>query len=176
MESFNGRVRDELLDVEQFSCLAEAVVVIEDYRQDYLHAADAPRDRDGFGIPPTQRNFERFQRLAFFDLDSARRRDGEWIDAFSIYTRTRAAVPHVKRTMRQLVNVGAKPVPDAELRRIEVPTTLLWGRHDRFVPLALADAASTRLGWSLHVIDEAGHVPHIERPESFRAALSGESG
>jgi putative transposase len=35
VESFNGRVRDELLDVEQFSCLAEAVVVIEDWRQDY---------------------------------------------------------------------------------------------------------------------------------------------
>src|SRR5919112_1719069 len=35
VESFNGRVRDELLDVEQFSCLAEAVVVIEDWRKDY---------------------------------------------------------------------------------------------------------------------------------------------
>jgi Integrase core domain len=28
-------VRDELLDVELFSCLAEAQVVIEDWRQDY---------------------------------------------------------------------------------------------------------------------------------------------
>lgn len=28
-------VRDELLDVEQFSCLAEARVVIEDWREDY---------------------------------------------------------------------------------------------------------------------------------------------
>jgi putative transposase len=35
VESFNARVRDELLDVEQFSCLAEAIVVIEDWRQDY---------------------------------------------------------------------------------------------------------------------------------------------
>ena len=35
VESFNGRLRDELLDVEQFSCLTEAVVVIEDWRQDY---------------------------------------------------------------------------------------------------------------------------------------------
>jgi putative transposase len=35
VESFNGRLRDELLDVEQFSCLAEAVVVIEGWRQDY---------------------------------------------------------------------------------------------------------------------------------------------
>jgi len=28
-------VRDELLDVEEFSCLAEAKVLIEDWRQDY---------------------------------------------------------------------------------------------------------------------------------------------
>jgi putative transposase len=35
VESFNGRVRDELLDVEQFSCLAEAKVLIADWREDY---------------------------------------------------------------------------------------------------------------------------------------------
>jgi transposase InsO family protein len=28
-------VRDELLDVEEFSCLAEAKVVISDWREDY---------------------------------------------------------------------------------------------------------------------------------------------
>jgi putative transposase len=35
VESFHARVRDELLDVEEFSCLAEAKVVIEDWREDY---------------------------------------------------------------------------------------------------------------------------------------------
>ena len=34
VESFHSRVRDELLDVEQFTCLAEARVVIEDWRED----------------------------------------------------------------------------------------------------------------------------------------------
>lgn len=33
-ESFNSRVRDELLAVESFSYLAEVKVLIEDYRQD----------------------------------------------------------------------------------------------------------------------------------------------
>ncbi len=37
VESFNGRVRDELLDVEQFSCLAEARVLVADWREDYNH-------------------------------------------------------------------------------------------------------------------------------------------
>ena len=35
VESFHSRVGDELLDVEEFSCLAEARVVIEDWREDY---------------------------------------------------------------------------------------------------------------------------------------------
>lgn len=35
VESSNARVRDELLDVEQFSCLAEARAVIGDWREDY---------------------------------------------------------------------------------------------------------------------------------------------
>ena len=37
VESFGSRVRDELLAVELFSCLAEAQVLIEDWRQDYNH-------------------------------------------------------------------------------------------------------------------------------------------
>jgi putative transposase len=35
VESFNSRVRDELLAVEVFSCLAEVKVMVEDFRRDY---------------------------------------------------------------------------------------------------------------------------------------------
>lgn len=35
VESFHSRVRDELLNIEEFACLAEARVVIEDWREDY---------------------------------------------------------------------------------------------------------------------------------------------
>jgi putative transposase len=35
VESFGSRVRDELLSVEPFSCLAEARVMVEDFREDY---------------------------------------------------------------------------------------------------------------------------------------------
>jgi putative transposase len=35
VESFGSRVRDELLSVELFSCLAEAKVMVEDWREDY---------------------------------------------------------------------------------------------------------------------------------------------
>ncbi len=37
IESFNGRLRDELLNLWQFDSLLEAKVIIEDWRNDYNH-------------------------------------------------------------------------------------------------------------------------------------------
>jgi 2-hydroxymuconate-semialdehyde hydrolase len=124
-----------------------------------------------FDLRPSEKNAERFDRFAFFDFDAAKRRDDGWLEAWSAYARERATVPHVKRTMRRLIKTYTKAIPDAELRRIEVETTLVWGSDDRFVRLAVAERASARLGWPLRVIDEAGHVPHIERTEAFLDAL-----
>jgi pimeloyl-ACP methyl ester carboxylesterase len=124
-----------------------------------------------FDLRPSKKNADRFDYFAFFDFDAAKRRDGEWLEAWSLYARERARVPHVKRTMRQLIKSGKKQVAEAQLRRISVPTSLIWGSHDRFVPLSVAEWASARFGWPLRVIDEAGHVPHIERAEVFSDEL-----
>jgi 2-hydroxymuconate-semialdehyde hydrolase len=129
-----------------------------------------------FGLRPTARNSERFERFALLDLDAVRRRDPEWFEAFDAYLRARAAVPHVKRTMRRLVGAETKPVPPAELGRVTVPVSLLWGRQDRMVPVAVARTASARYGWPLHLVDDTAHVPHIERPAEFVEALTAAAG
>lgn len=125
-----------------------------------------------FGMRPTARNAERFDRWALLDLDETRERDPVWFDAFQTYSRARATVPHVKRTMRRLVAAGKKQIPVDDLRRIAVPTTLLWGRQDRMVTLDIAEWASARAGWPLELIDDAGHAAHLDQPESFVQALS----
>ena len=125
-----------------------------------------------FDLRPSEQNAERFDQFAFFDFDAAKRRDDGWLEAWSLYTRQRAMVPHVKRTMRRLIKTCTKQIPEADLRAIEVPTTLIWGSHDRFVSLSFAERASARLDWPLRVIDDAGHVPHIERTEAFLNALA----
>lgn len=124
-----------------------------------------------FTLRPTPRNAERFDRFALLDLDATRRRDPGWFAAFSAYTTARAKVRHVKATMSQLLKAGTRRVPEADLRAIGVPVAMLWGRHDRMVPVHLAEMAAARLGWPLHVIDGAAHAPHIEQPEPFVAAL-----
>jgi 2-hydroxymuconate-semialdehyde hydrolase len=125
-----------------------------------------------FAARPTAANADRFQRFALLDRDATLWRDPEWFEAFDAYTRARAGEPLVKKTMRQLVAAETKAIPDAQLGRIDLPTTLLWGRHDRMVPLEIAERASARYGWPLHVIDHAAHAPHIEQPEAFVAALT----
>ena len=125
-----------------------------------------------FAIRPTPRNAERFDRFALLDLDATRQRDAGWFDAFVDYTRSRARIPHVKKTMRELIATQTKPIVDRDLERITVPTTLLWGHHDRMVPLSVGEAAAARHGWPLRVIDGAAHAPHIEQPEAFVEALT----
>jgi len=44
-------------------------------------------------------------------------------------------------------------------------------RNDRAVRLGVAEDASASYGWPLHVIDDAGDDPKLERPEAFLAAL-----
>jgi len=124
-----------------------------------------------FGIRPSRRSIERFAKWAFVPPEASRRPDREWFEALLAYDVACAKLAHVQRTMRQLIGIGKKRIPDEELRRIAIPTALLWGRHDRMVPLRVAEEAHTRLGWPLHVVEDAGHVPHVDCPESFLRAL-----
>lgn len=60
----------------------------------------------------------------------------------------------------------------AALRAVACPTLLLQGRHDRLVPLAAAlEAARMRPDWSVHVFDHLGHVPQLEDPAAWLAAV-----
>jgi hypothetical protein len=41
------------------------------------------------------------------------------------------------------------------------------------VPLRVGEFASSRYGWPLHVMDDAGHVPNVEDPTTFVSTLHG---
>src|SRR6266542_3043038 len=124
-----------------------------------------------FNVRPSERNNARFADWAFLDPDRTRRRDPEWYDAFMAYGLSRGADPQVKRTMRQLIKAGSKKITDADLQGISVRVALLWGKRDRMVPVRIAELASSKFGWPLHLVEDAGHVPHIEQPDDFLDAL-----
>lgn len=124
-----------------------------------------------FSIRPTEKNNARFAEWAILDTSRTRSLDPGWYDAFMAYGLSRGKVREVKRTMKQLVKAGTKQIDEPVLHGIQVPVTLICGRHDRMVPIRIAEGAHAAFGWPLHVIEDAGHVPHIEQPDAFLQAL-----
>jgi pimeloyl-ACP methyl ester carboxylesterase len=54
------------------------------------------------------------------------------------------------------------------LRRIDIPTLVLWGARDRFtLPEYGASFAAAIPAARFEVLEAAGHYPHIEQPERF---------
>jgi abhydrolase domain-containing protein 6 len=62
------------------------------------------------------------------------------------------------------------------LGEIDVPTSLIWGAYDGVLPLSYAEALQQAIrGSSLHVLEGAGHIPHLQQPERFLACLTATS-
>ncbi len=107
-----------------------------------------------------------------FDLDALRSRMAQHWQAFVTYNVALARTPRVHVALHQLMEHFALPaIAPAVLERIDVPTALVWGRHDRATPLASAQAASLRHGWPLHVIDHANDDPPVEQPDAMARVL-----
>ncbi len=82
--------------------------------------------------------------------------------------------PGVKRTMRQVAKVGLTgSIPEGDLAKISMPVALIWGRRDPPGPRrsASGERLSARLGWPIRMVEDAGHLPHVEQPEAFVDAL-----
>jgi pimeloyl-ACP methyl ester carboxylesterase len=120
---------------------------------------------------PSERTQRGFLRQVAVDPARVRALMGERWAASQAYNLDRARTPSVRAANRRMLReLGTKVIPPAELARIAVPTALIWGRHDRVMRLRIAEAASARYGWPLHVIEDAGHFA-AEQPEAFRGAL-----
>jgi pimeloyl-ACP methyl ester carboxylesterase len=121
---------------------------------------------------PTERTHTDLWHHCAFDLETLRRLMGERWPPFEAYNLDRARTPSVQAAVGALMEqVGAPAIPSSDLARIEVPTTLIWGRHDRATPLAVAEEASARFGWPLHVIEACNDDPPVEQPEALLRSL-----
>ena len=58
------------------------------------------------------------------------------------------------------------------LHRIACPTLVLWGRHDKMVPLAHGECYVQHIpGAKLHVLENCAHMLPFEKPREFAAAV-----
>jgi pimeloyl-ACP methyl ester carboxylesterase len=64
------------------------------------------------------------------------------------------------------------PMLKRRLHRIKVPTRLIWGERDGIVKPAYGKAYADAIsGATFKAIPGAGHLPQLEQPEAFMAAL-----
>ena len=125
-----------------------------------------------FLAQPTDTTHDLLWRQCALDLDGLRARMGERWEPFRAYNVENASRPSGMAALGALMEqFGAPAIEPAVLERIAVPTSLIWGRHDLATPLAAAEAASTRYGWPLRVIEDCADDPPVEQPEAFAEAL-----
>lgn len=125
----------------------------------------------GFMARPSEGTYGWFMKHCAHDREALRGRMGDRWKTFVAYNVELARSPKSKAAGRLFREVGLPRIPPEALERIDVPTGLIWGRHDRALPLRIAEEASERHGWPLRVVEEAADDPYRDRPEAFLRAL-----
>jgi pimeloyl-ACP methyl ester carboxylesterase len=77
-------------------------------------------------------------------------------------------------TVNQLLDsmIRGEDVLDGRLGAIHKPTLIVWGREDKLIPLNFAERFHKEItGSRLEVIDDCGHMPHVECADKFNHAL-----
>lgn len=121
---------------------------------------------------PTPSAYSRLMDFCAFDLDGAQRRLGSRWTPYAEYAVELAGTERAQAAVGGLIGLyAATPIPADQLAGIDVPTTLVWGRHDLATSLRVAQEASSRYGWPLHVIEAAGDDPALDQPEAFLDAV-----
>lgn len=63
------------------------------------------------------------------------------------------------------------PSLDHRLSALGIPTQVIWGADDGVIPVVYAESWRRALPHAdVTIIPNAGHLPHLEQPEAFRAA------
>jgi pimeloyl-ACP methyl ester carboxylesterase len=125
-----------------------------------------------FVSEPTEDTHDRLWSQCAFNLDELRHAMGARWEDFKAYNLDRAHAPELRPAQHALMeSYGMPAIRAADLTRIAVPTTLIWGRHDLATPVSVAEATRERYGWPLRVIENAADDPPLEQPEAFLQAL-----
>jgi 2-hydroxy-6-oxonona-2,4-dienedioate hydrolase len=68
----------------------------------------------------------------------------------------------------------AQQVRDDQLQMITTPTLVIWGHEDKILPLKDGRHIAAQIpGARIVIIENSGHIPAVEQPRAFLAALGG---
>lgn len=125
-----------------------------------------------FAARPTERSRDRLFNQCFADFDKVRQEFIVPWEDMGAYALAGARRPELKTAMRGLMpRFGMPAIPEETLGKIDVPVSLIHGRHDRQVKVEIAEAAGQKYGWPLQIIDGVGDDPAVEQPQAFNQAM-----
>ena len=125
-----------------------------------------------FLADPSEDTHDELWRHCALDLDAAARADGRALGAVPrLQRRPRREARRDGRARRPDGRVRHAAIPPRTSRGIAVPTTLIWGRHDRRDAAVGRRGREPRYGWPLHVIEDCADDPPLEQPAAFLRAL-----
>ena len=108
---------------------------------------------------------ERGLRSSFFDQSLV---TPEMVDAYLKPTELVGAMEALSAMMDAPADI---PMP--ALSTLKLPVLIAWGRHDRVIPVALAEGFARAIPGSRSVVfEKSGHLPHEEEPAAFHEALA----
>ncbi len=80
----------------------------------------------------------------------------------------RAAYLSALRSLAGMRSLRDGVVVEARLPELQMPTLLVWGRHDHIFPPSHAESALKRLpNGRVEIFDDSGHTPQMEEPARF---------
>jgi pimeloyl-ACP methyl ester carboxylesterase len=98
------------------------------------------------------------------------------LDAFEARYRVQMQYRGFKRALLSTLRHGPIiTMADAyqEVGRQTCPVLLIWGRNDKTVPFPISDKVRAAIPRAeFHPIDNAGHIPHYEKPEVVNPLLT----
>ncbi len=125
-----------------------------------------------FLAEPDEATFAGLWRYCAHDVDRVRAELGERWETFIGYSLERVRSPEGNQALHMVMeHFGLPMMPPSDLKRIEIPVALIWGRHDLATGLSVGEEASRQYGWPLYIVEGAADDPAMEQPVGFVAAL-----
>lgn len=124
-----------------------------------------------FMIRPSKKSHLRFLNQCMYDVNELRTGMGKHWQPFLDYNLVSIKNPEKKSAAKEIMNALSGKIPGDELKKINVPVSLIWGRHDKANKLKIAIRASKKYGWPLHIIEDTRDDPKLERPDAFVEAV-----
>jgi pimeloyl-ACP methyl ester carboxylesterase len=93
----------------------------------------------------------------------------ERVDAYYESFSTPAARGSALATLRSIDDT--RPLA-AQTVRVQTPTLVLWGRHDRIVPASIGQRLAREIRGAGFELLDAGHAPHEEQPERVSTIIA----